>query len=105
MKGSVIDSKLWPPASEAKAMSSTATFPRRSRGFGSLRGEANARSKWEGSIVLRGRATLAGREPPARWRFGDANAAQRTKSRYHHAPRRDRGRIRPRPRRGPEAPA
>src|SRR5512132_43987 len=45
MKGSVVVSKLRPPASEAKAMSRTATLPRSSRGLGSLRGEAKARSK------------------------------------------------------------
>src|SRR5215468_7727430 len=45
MNGSVVDWKLCPPASEAKAMSRTATVPRRSRGRGSLRGEAKARSK------------------------------------------------------------
>ncbi|APR86192.1 Hypothetical protein A7982_11541 [Minicystis rosea] len=39
------------PASEAKAMSSTATLPRSSRTLGSLRGEAKARSKSEDEVM------------------------------------------------------
>ena len=81
MKGSVTEAKVCPPASDAKAMSRTATVPRTSRTLGSLRGDAKARSKWGDGMDkewMAGRAASicrqasyigrAGKQARRRWR-------------------------------------